>query len=90
MPYASYRGLSAEDVDALFAYLMTRAPVAVANKANTLGFPFDQRWTLAAWNVLSLPTTVAGPNPNRSDLGIAGAMSPRPSAIAASAIRPAT
>ncbi|WP_449409409.1 c-type cytochrome [Methylobacterium komagatae] len=68
MPYASYRGLSAEDVDALFAYLMTRAPVAVANKANTLGFPFDQRWTLAAWNVLSLPTTVAGPDPTRSDL----------------------
>lgn len=68
MPYTSYRGLTPEDVDALYAYLMTRAPVAVENRANTLAFPFDQRWTLAAWNLLSLPATVAAPDPGRSPL----------------------
>ncbi len=68
MPYTSYRGLSPEDVDALYAYLMTRPPVAVANKANTLPFPFDQRWTLAAWNFLNLPAEVAEPDPARSPL----------------------
>ncbi|MGU3540747.1 c-type cytochrome [Methylobacterium sp. A54F] len=68
MPYTSYRGLTPEDTDALYAYLMTRAPVAVANRPNTLAFPFDQRWTLAAWNTLSLPATVAAPDPRRSAL----------------------
>ncbi len=68
MPYTSYRGLSTEDVDALYAYLMTRQPVAVANKPNTLAFPFDQRWTLAAWNVLSLPAKVAESDSSRSPL----------------------
>ncbi len=87
MPYTSYRGLTPEDVDALYAYLMTRAPVAVENRANTLAFPFDQRWTLAAWNLLSLPATVAAPDPGRSPCGTGAATSPTPSAIAASATR---
>ncbi|XYD12372.1 c-type cytochrome (plasmid) [Methylobacterium sp. NMS12] len=87
MPYTSYRGLAPEDVDALYAYLMARAPVAVENRANTLAFPFDQRWTLAAWNLLSLPATVAAPDPGRSPCGTGAATSPTPSAIAASATR---
>lgn len=68
MPYTSYRGLSPEDVDALYAYVMSRPAVAVANKANTLAFPFDQRWTVAGWNLLNLPARVVAPDPTRSDL----------------------
>ncbi len=68
MPYTSYRGLTEGDVDALFAYMTTRAPMPVANAKNGLAFPFDQRWTLAAWNLLNLPASVAEPDPKRSDL----------------------
>ncbi|MCJ2025131.1 cytochrome c [Methylobacterium sp. J-067] len=68
MPYTSYRGLSPDDVDALYAYMMSRPPVAVANRANTLTFPFDQRWTLAGWNILNLPAQVVTPDPKQSDL----------------------
>lgn len=68
MPYTSYRGMSEGDVDALYAYLTTRATMPVANRPNTLPFPFDQRWTLAAWNLLNLPASVADPDPARSAL----------------------
>lgn len=68
MPYTSYRGLSETDVDALYAYMTTRAPMPVANRENGLAFPFDQRWTLATWNFLNLPASVAEPNPERSEL----------------------
>ncbi|MFY9290062.1 MAG: cytochrome c [Methylorubrum rhodinum] len=68
MPYTSYRGMSESDVDALYVYMTTRAPMPVANLKNGLAFPFDQRWTLAAWNLLNLPASVAEPDPARSEL----------------------
>lgn len=68
MPYTSYRGMTEADVDALYAYLTTRAPMPVANRANGLAFPFDQRWTLGAWNLLNLPATVVERDPKRSEV----------------------
>ena len=68
MPYTSYRGMTEGDVDALYAYLITREKMPVANRPNGLAFPFDQRWTLSAWNLLNLPAAVAVPDPTRSDL----------------------
>lgn len=50
MPYTSYRGITREDSDALYAYLMTRTPVHQQNKANGLGFPYNLRFGLALWN----------------------------------------
>ncbi|MFG1346719.1 c-type cytochrome [Xanthobacter autotrophicus DSM 431] len=53
MPYPSYAKVSPEDMFALYAYLMRG--VAPADRANTpsgIGFPFNQRWTLAFWNAL--------------------------------------
>ncbi len=52
MPYVSYQGLSREDSDALYAYLMTRPAVKQANRDNGVGFPFNIRTGIHAWNLL--------------------------------------
>ncbi len=54
MPYASYRQMSEEDVDAVYAYLMTRQPMPVANLQNALPFPFNIRRSLTFWNLFNL------------------------------------
>ena len=54
MPYASYRNMTSDDVDALYAYLMSREPMQVANRNNALTFPFNIRQTLTFWNLVNL------------------------------------
>lgn len=56
-PYDHYTKLSDGDIHALYAFLMTRAPVRQVARANTLSFPFNLRWTVAAWNLLGLDHT---------------------------------
>ncbi len=64
MPYASYRKLTAGDVDAVYAYLMSREPMKVANRENHLPFPMNIRQGLTFWNLVNLSsgtgTEVAG------------------------------
>ncbi|RYE75038.1 MAG: c-type cytochrome, partial [Hyphomicrobiales bacterium] len=64
MPYASYRKLTAEDVDAVYAFLMSREPMKVANRANHMPFPLNIRQGLTFWNLVNLSsetkTEVAG------------------------------
>ncbi|MBV8192927.1 MAG: cytochrome c [Alphaproteobacteria bacterium] len=52
MPFTSYTYLSDADALAIKAYLFSLAPVRGAPPANTLMFPFDQRWAIALWSVL--------------------------------------
>jgi mono/diheme cytochrome c family protein len=52
MPYTSYRLLKREDVDAIYAYLMSLAPVDKASPVTQLGFPFNLRFGLSLWNGL--------------------------------------
>ncbi|WP_394042523.1 c-type cytochrome [Roseixanthobacter liquoris] len=53
MPYPSYAKISPEDMYALYAYMMKGvAPVANPNRPSGMGFPFNQRWALAFWNVV--------------------------------------
>jgi mono/diheme cytochrome c family protein len=66
MPYASYRKMTPEDVDAVYAYLMTREPMKVANKKNELTFPFSIRQGLTFWNFVNLPPDASTANPARS------------------------
>lgn len=68
MPYASYRQMTAEDVDAVYAYLMSRAPMPVANQPNDLNFPFSIRRTLTFWNLVNLPGDVPPLEPARSEI----------------------
>ena len=51
-PYASYTMLSDADVLAIKAYLFSLPPVTQANKGNTFGWPFNQRWLMGVWSAL--------------------------------------
>jgi mono/diheme cytochrome c family protein len=66
MPYASYRDMTPEDVDAVYVYLMSREPIAVPNRANELTFPFNIRRGLTFWNLVNLPREAQTTNPARS------------------------
>jgi mono/diheme cytochrome c family protein len=52
MPFTSYTYLTDADVLAIKAYLFSLSPVRVAAPANTLAFPFNQRWAMAFWAAL--------------------------------------
>ena len=49
-PYTSYTKLSRSDVLAIKAYLLSLPAIARKNRANDLGFPFNQRWAMGFWN----------------------------------------
>lgn len=68
MPYASYRQMTPEDIDAVYAYLMTREPMKVANKKNELAFPFNIRQSLTFWNLVNLPGEKPANDPARSEV----------------------
>jgi len=51
MPYPDYRGISDEDIHALYIYFMKGvAPVAVKAPETSMSFPFNQRWGMKFWN----------------------------------------
>jgi len=52
MPYDSYTEVTRADVDAIYAYLRTVKPVTRKVDVNHLRFPFNERWTMAAWREL--------------------------------------
>ncbi|MBJ7308793.1 c-type cytochrome [Rugamonas sp. CCM 8940] len=68
MPYTSYRTLTREDSDAIYAYLMQSKPYAVANKPHDLSFPFNLRFGVRFWNMVflkdSLPDASTGQSPS--------------------------
>src|ERR1700733_11873375 len=47
MPFTSYTYISDADALAIKAYLFSLAPVRAVPPANTLAFPFNQRWAMA-------------------------------------------
>jgi mono/diheme cytochrome c family protein len=53
-PYPSYTGLSRDDAVAMKAYLFTLPAVHAPARANSLSFPFNQRWAMAFWNLVFL------------------------------------
>lgn len=55
MPYASYSGLTDEDIHALYTYFMQSVtPVDTENKTTALSFPFNIRQMMIGWNLLFL------------------------------------
>jgi len=52
MPFASYSKVTKEDSDAIFAYLMSIAPVKQKNRPHELKFPFSNRDLLIGWRTL--------------------------------------
>ena len=53
-PYDHFRLIDDDDLHALYAYLMTRAPVAADPPPNRLRFPFNVRPLIAVWKALYL------------------------------------
>ena len=52
MPYTSYKGLTRDDTDAIYAFLMTRPVVDHPIPKNEMPFPFNQRMAMIGWNLL--------------------------------------
>ena len=52
-PYPSFTQVTREDSDAIYAYLRTVPPSAVANREHRLSFPYDTQAALAVWRALS-------------------------------------
>lgn len=67
MPYDFYTKVTREDIDAIYAYLRTAKPVRNAVDVNHLDFPFDQRWSMAAWRELYFNEGAYRANPSKSE-----------------------
>jgi mono/diheme cytochrome c family protein len=52
MPFTSYTYMTDADALAIKAYLFSLPPVRMVTPANTLMFPFNQRWAMGLWSVL--------------------------------------
>jgi mono/diheme cytochrome c family protein len=66
MPFPSYTYMTDADALAIKAYLFSLPPVRAAAPANTLMFPFNQRWTMIFWSALFNPDTRFEPDPLKS------------------------
>jgi mono/diheme cytochrome c family protein len=66
MPYTSYTYISDADALAIKAYLLSLPPVRATPPANTLSFPFNQRWAMMFWSALFNSDTRFAPDTSRS------------------------
>jgi len=66
MPFTSYTYMSDADALAIKAYLFSLPPVRAAAPANTLTFPFNQRWAMGFWSALFNPDTRFEPDTSKS------------------------
>jgi mono/diheme cytochrome c family protein len=66
MPFDFYTRVTREDSDAIFAYLRSLEPVTNAVVVNHLRFPFNQRWSMAAWRELYFDEGSFKPDPSKS------------------------
>jgi mono/diheme cytochrome c family protein len=66
MPFTSYTYMTDADALAIKAYLFSLPPVHAAAPANTLAFPFNQRWAMNFWSALFNPDTRFEPDTSKS------------------------
>jgi mono/diheme cytochrome c family protein len=66
MPYTSYTFMSDNDVLAIKAYLFSLPTALAQNRADTLQFPFNQRWSMIFWSWAFNPNTRFEPNTAKS------------------------
>ncbi|WP_123071846.1 cytochrome c [Massilia aurea] len=65
-PYNHYVRMTQADIDDLYAYFMTRSPIAAPAPANEMTFPFGFRPLVGFWNVLYLDDAPWRPDPEQS------------------------
>ena len=66
MPYPSYTYMTDADALAIKAYLLSQPPVHAVDRADTLGFPYNQRWAMAIWSFFFNADTRFAPNTSQS------------------------
>ena len=66
MPYASYTYMTDADALAIKAYLFSLPAVHADNRADTLTFPYNQRWSMMVWSLLFNADTRFAPNTAQS------------------------
>lgn len=66
-PYTSFTRMTDTDMQALYAYLMSRDPVSHAVPATQLSFPYSMRALMAGWNLLYHTPDAFRPDPARSE-----------------------
>jgi mono/diheme cytochrome c family protein len=66
MPFVSYAYMTDADALAIKAYLFSLPPVHAAAPANTLTFPFNQRWAMSFWSTLFNRDTRFEPDSSQS------------------------
>lgn len=65
-PYTAYKNVTVTDTDAIYAYLMTRKPVALEPPENGIVFPFNFRFFQAGWKMLFFDKTPMAADRSRS------------------------
>jgi mono/diheme cytochrome c family protein len=65
LPYPHFTLATDDDIAAIYAFLMTRAPIVQETPANALAFPLNWRPLLAGWNLLFLQSGSWQPDPAR-------------------------
>jgi mono/diheme cytochrome c family protein len=66
MPFSSYTYMTDADALAIKAYLFSLPPVRVVAAADTLMFPFNQRWAMTFWSIVFNPDTRFEPDASQS------------------------
>jgi mono/diheme cytochrome c family protein len=66
MPYPSYSSMTDADALAIKAYLFSLPPVHSVNRADTLTFPYNQRWSMAIWSYFFNADSRFAPNTSQS------------------------
>ncbi|MGJ8647726.1 MAG: molybdopterin cofactor-binding domain-containing protein [Marinomonas colpomeniae] len=72
-PYTAYQNVNNEDMQALYAYIMSRPAVKTSLPKNELSFPFNIRPLMAGWNTLFKSRTQFKELPEKSDIWNRGA-----------------
>ncbi len=66
MPFTSYTWMTDADALAIKAYLFSLQPVHAAAPANTLAFPFNQRWAMGVWSAVFNPDSRFAPDSSKT------------------------
>lgn len=65
-PYTAFRNMTDDDMQALYAHMMTQPAVRGEVPANTMRFPFNLRPMMAGWNTLFLNRETYKPDPQKT------------------------
>lgn len=72
-PYSYFSKINEDDMQGLYAYLMSLPPVEHTVPPSRLAFPYNQRWLMAGWNTLFANTAPFTPDPTKSEAWNRGA-----------------